>query len=172
VPVAPAAPRAPAPAAPAAKAKASFGEIDVPVPGPRFGEIDIPMGTRAAPPPARPAPAPAKPTAPVARPAPVPPPAPPAAAKPAPAPAVAAPAAAPRAQTEADLGEGRIRQIYAKYVETRRSTQESTAGVTYEKLAASLRAQADKLKASHPNRSVDYEVVIKDGKTHLKPVLR
>jgi hypothetical protein len=73
---------------------------------------------------------------------------------------------------EGDLSDGRIRQIYAKYVDTKRATQESTAGVTYEKLATSLRAQASKLKATHPDRSIDYEVVIKDGKTHLKPVLR
>ena len=57
-------------------------------------------------------------------------------------------------------------------MESKRSTQESTAGVTFEKLAASLRAQTDKLKAAHPNRAVDYEVVVKDGKTHLKPILR
>jgi hypothetical protein len=80
----------------------------------------------------------------------------------------------PSAPTRADgeLGDQRIRQIYAKYVETKRATQESTAGVTFEKLAASLRAQADKLKSAHPDKSIDYEVVVKDGKTHLKPVLR
>jgi hypothetical protein len=71
-----------------------------------------------------------------------------------------------------ELPEQRIRQIYAQYLETKRSTQESTAGVTFEKLAASLRSQTDRLKSAHPNRSVDYEVVVKDGKTHLKPVLR
>ena len=69
-------------------------------------------------------------------------------------------------------GDQRIRQIYAKYVEAKRSTQESTAGVTFEKLATSLRAQAEKLKSAHPSKSIDYEVVVKDGKTHLKPVLR
>ncbi len=73
---------------------------------------------------------------------------------------------------ESELADQRIRQIYAKYVETKRSTQESTAGVTFEKLAASLRAQATKLKSAHPSKSIDYEVVVKDGKTHLKPVLR
>ena len=78
----------------------------------------------------------------------------------------------PRAGAEGGLPDQRIRQIYAKYVETRRTTQESTAGITFEKLAASLRAQADKLRSAHPSRSVDYEVVVKDGKTHHKPVLR
>ena len=49
---------------------------------------------------------------------------------------------------------------------------ESTAGVTYERLAESLRAQAAKLRATNPARSVDYDVVIKDGKTLLKPILK
>jgi hypothetical protein len=65
-----------------------------------------------------------------------------------------------------------MRQIYAKYVEAKRSANESTAGVTYEKLAETLRAQASRLKATHPAKSVDYDVVIKDGKALLKPVLR
>jgi hypothetical protein len=82
-------------------------------------------------------------------------------------PPVASPPAVAR-----ELPDQRLRQIYAQYVATKRSTQESTAGVTFEKLAASLRAQADKLKSAHPNKSVDYEVVVKDGKTHLKPVLK
>jgi hypothetical protein len=57
-------------------------------------------------------------------------------------------------------------------VEAKRSSNESTAGVTYEKLAETLRAQAQRLKATHPAKSVDYDVVIKDGKALLKPVLR
>lgn len=73
---------------------------------------------------------------------------------------------------EDSLGEQRIRQIYAKYVETKRTANESTAGVTYEKLAATLRAQTRRLRESHPTKTVDYEVVVKDGKTQLKPILR
>lgn len=93
--------------------------------------------------------------------APVPPPV----ARPRPEPAAPVPAAS-------GLGDQRMRQIYAKYVETKRAANESTAGVTYEKLAATLRAQADKLRAQHPTKAIDYDVVIKDGKTHIKPVLR
>jgi hypothetical protein len=89
-------------------------------------------------------------------------------------PALAAPV--PRAPSPSSPGSGipeqRMRQIYAQYVQTKRATQESTAGVTFEKLAASLRAQTDRLKSVHPHKSVDYEVVVMDGKTHLRPVLR
>ncbi len=81
-------------------------------------------------------------------------------------------APAPRVAADGTLPDQRMRQIYTKYVEAKRSANESTAGVTYEKLAETLRAQADRLKVSHPAKSIDYDVVIKDGKTLLKPVLR
>jgi hypothetical protein len=71
-----------------------------------------------------------------------------------------------------ELPEQRLRQIYAKYVETKRASNESTAGVTYERLAESLRAQAARLRATNPAQSVDYDVVVKDGKTLLKPILK
>jgi hypothetical protein len=83
-------------------------------------------------------------------------------------------AAAPpaRAPAEGGLAEQRIRQIYAKYVETKRKENESTAGVTYDKLAATLRAQTQRLQASHPTKTVDYDVVVKDGRTQLRPILK
>ena len=87
-------------------------------------------------------------------------------------PSAPARAAAHRPEQESDLEEKRMRQIYAKYIETRRTANEPTAGITFEKLADSLRAQAAKLRASHPAKRVDYEVVVKDGKTLLKPILR
>jgi hypothetical protein len=81
-------------------------------------------------------------------------------------------ATARRQEQESELEEKRLRQIYSKYIETKRTANEPTAGITYEKLADSLRAQAAKLRASHPAKKVDYEVVVKDGKTLLKPILR
>jgi hypothetical protein len=81
-------------------------------------------------------------------------------------------ATARRQEQEGELEEKRLRQIYSKYIETKRTANEPTAGITYEKLADSLRAQAAKLRASHPAKKVDYEVVVKDGKTLLKPILR
>lgn len=77
-----------------------------------------------------------------------------------------------RVEDDAGLPDQRLRQIYSKYVDTRRASNESTAGLTYEKLAASLRAQAVKLKATHSKKNVDYDVIVKDGKTVLKPILR
>jgi hypothetical protein len=116
------------------------------------------------------APAPPPPPAENEAPAPEPPPPPPAA----PAPRVQPPARPRPAASGGDesLSDARIRQIYAQYVEAKRAAKESTAGVTYEGLAQQLRTQAEKLKASHPHKSVDYNVVMKDGKPTLKPILR
>jgi hypothetical protein len=184
------APRSPQAAPPPRASGAEFGALDLPFDAPP-AVVPAPLAPprRPLPPPVVPAPratAPAapRPASPAAPPRPAGPP-PVSAATPAPAPAVAqfsaapppprpsAPAARPSAPVaEGALPDQRLRQIYAKYVEAKRSSNESTAGVTYEKLAETLRAQETRLKATHPAKSVDYDVVIKDGKALLKPVLR
>jgi hypothetical protein len=70
------------------------------------------------------------------------------------------------------LSDERVRQIYTQYVETKRSMKESTASLTYENLAKSLRDSSDKLRTKHGGRSVDFEVAVKDGKTILRPVVK
>ncbi|HEX8793912.1 MAG TPA: MXAN_5187 C-terminal domain-containing protein [Polyangiaceae bacterium] len=107
-----------------------------------------------------PAPAPPRPAGPVAGPAPR---------APAPAPAPAA-AAAPRQGGE-DLPEARVRQIYAQYVEAKRRGNESTAAITYEAVAKSLRESGAKLREKL-GKPVDFEVAMKDGKAILKPVIK
>jgi hypothetical protein len=84
------------------------------------------------------------------------------------------PGSAPQrsAPRKEDLSPDRLREIYTQYVQTRRDRNESTAGITYEKLADSLKAQADKLREKHAAKKVDYEVVVKDGKTLIKPIVR
>lgn len=83
-----------------------------------------------------------------------------------------APAGHSRQQSGGVPAEPRLRQIYEQYVEARRRTNEGVAGVTYERLSASLRAQAANLRAAHPTRSVDYEVIVQGGRALLKPILR
>ena len=102
--------------------------------------------------------------------APAPPPAPPVAQKPAPPPLPKRdPPPAPR--SPADLSDDRLRQIYAQYVQTRRSQNESTAAITYDSMAKSLRESSAKLREKH-GKSVDFEVAVKDGKTILRPVVK
>lgn len=111
------------------------------------------------------APAGAKPTAPAA-----PQPAVPAVRPPAPS--------RPDAPGPAVLGEDnslspiRMRQIYGAFVEAKRRANESTATVTYEKIASNLENVAKELRAKHKARSVDFEVVLKNGKPVLKPVVK
>lgn len=65
-----------------------------------------------------------------------------------------------------------MRQLYADYVQTKRSQKESTASVTYDALARTIRDSTAKLKEKHGGKSVDFEVTVKDGKTILKPVVK
>lgn len=71
-----------------------------------------------------------------------------------------------------DISDARVRQIYEKYVQAKRDCRESTSTVTVSSLAKTLRSSAEKLKAKHEGRAVDFEVVIKNGKAVLKPVLK
>ena len=82
------------------------------------------------------------------------------------------PAEAARTQKGDDLPDGRIRQIYGAYVEAKRRCQESTAGITYERLSANLRRTAAEIQGKHPGRQIDFEVIVKDGAAVLRPVVR
>ena len=66
----------------------------------------------------------------------------------------------------------RMRQIYGAFVEAKRRANESTASVTYEKIASNLETVAKELRAKHNARSVDFEVIMKNGKPVLKPVVK
>lgn len=83
----------------------------------------------------------------------------PAAPKPAPSPAAAA------------LSDDRVRELHARLVEAKRQTQDANA-VSVEGLAKSLKATEAKLREQHKNRKIDFDVVIKDGKAVLKPIVR
>jgi hypothetical protein len=87
--------------------------------------------------------------------------------------AVAAPVrpAIPPARDADDLPEERVRQLYAQYVDTKRRQNESTAAITYDAVAKSLRDSSAKLREKH-GKAVDFEVRVKDGKTILKPVVK
>ena len=88
------------------------------------------------------------------------------------APGAVAPPVRARAPEGYNLSDERVRQIYTKYVESRRSLKESIAGVTIDTLAKSLRDSSEKLRAKHVGKAVDFEVQVKDGKTILKPIVK
>ena len=145
--------------APAPPVRSAPGAAAVPPPGPVWRKTSV--AATATPPAPRPIPEPSM--APARRPppalAPVVQAAPPA--KPAPT--------APRAP--GDLPDERVRALYAQYVEEKRRQKESTAAITYDAVARSLRESSAKLREKH-GKAVDFEVAVRDGKTILKPVLK
>jgi hypothetical protein len=84
-------------------------------------------------------------------------------------PAAQKPAAGSKA---GDLSDDRIRQLYSSYIEAKRANRESTAAITFDSLARSLRESSAKLKEKHSGKNVDFEVTVKDGKTILRPVVK
>lgn len=73
---------------------------------------------------------------------------------------------------DGELSDARLRQIYSEYVEARRRGGESTASLTYEKLAKTLRSTVPQIKAKHKVKVVDFQVVVRDGKTLIKPIVK
>jgi hypothetical protein len=71
-----------------------------------------------------------------------------------------------------NLSDDRVRALYKQYVEAKRSRQESTAAITFDGLAQTLRDSSAKLKQKHGDKQVDFEVAVKDGKTILRPVVK
>jgi hypothetical protein len=69
------------------------------------------------------------------------------------------------------LPEERVRQLYSEYIETRIKQKETVAAVTYDAVSKSLRESSAKLEEKH-GKPVDFEVIVRDGKAALKPVLR
>ncbi|HZO16360.1 MAG TPA: MXAN_5187 C-terminal domain-containing protein [Polyangiaceae bacterium] len=69
--------------------------------------------------------------------------------------------------------ERRTRQIYDEYLRARRASGEKVAGITYDKLSKSLAAQTQLLRQRHgAHTRIDYEVITKDGKTMIRPVIK
>jgi hypothetical protein len=82
-----------------------------------------------------------------------------------------APAVPPGKGSESALPDERVRQLYTQYVEAKRRANESTAAITYEGVARTLRESSSKLREKH-GKKIDFEVALKDGKVILKPVVK
>jgi hypothetical protein len=100
-----------------------------------------------------------------------------------PAPTRARPAPAPRptpkrksappiAARAKGPGEARMRQIYESYVDAKRKNNERTDRVDYETVAKSLKKMVPKLDRKHKGKRIDFQVVVKDGKVGIKPVVK
>jgi hypothetical protein len=102
-----------------------------------------------------------------ARPAPQPPPQPVRSRPQPPPPPVRASAKAP----PPGISEHRVQELHQRLVDAQRQLQ-SARPVSVEGLARTLRDAEAKLRAQHGNRKIDFDVVIKNGKAVVKPILR
>jgi hypothetical protein len=81
-------------------------------------------------------------------------------------------AVSPRTEgTQAALSEERLRELHARLIDVKRENNER-GNVSLDKLARSLRDAEAKLREKHANRRIDFDVVVKNGKAVLKPILR
>jgi hypothetical protein len=69
------------------------------------------------------------------------------------------------------LSEERVRELHARLVEMKRETKDS-GKVSVEGLAKSLKATEAKLREQHKNRNIDFDIVIRNGKAVVKPIVR
>jgi hypothetical protein len=99
-----------------------------------------------------------------------PPPEPPRAARAAPPPKPARPAAPP-AEASGGLSDDRVKELHARFLQTKRENKEA-GQVSLENLAKTLRDTENKLRSQYKNRKIDFEIVVKDGKTIVKPKVR
>ena len=79
------------------------------------------------------------------------------------------PAPAPTANA-VSVDDARLRDLHTRLQQAKLQTKE--ANVSYEGLAKSIRATEAKLREQHKNRKIDFDVVIKDGKAVVKPIVR
>lgn len=64
------------------------------------------------------------------------------------------------------------RMVFDRLVATKRQLNEPTEGLTYDAVRRSMDKQVESLREKRGARSVDFDVVVKDGKAFLKPIVR
>lgn len=83
------------------------------------------------------------------------------------APAGAKPAA-PVAAQAGQLSDQKLRAIYDAYVTAKKRCNEDTSKLSFDSVASTLRQQVPALMKQHNAKSVEFKVVIKDGKAVLR----
>jgi hypothetical protein len=78
----------------------------------------------------------------------------------------------PRPREEQQLSDERVHELYLQYIEARKVRKESSAALSYDSLAKSLRESSARLRERNAGKRVDFEVAEKDGKTILRPVVK
>ncbi|MEM1416715.1 MAG: MXAN_5187 C-terminal domain-containing protein, partial [Myxococcota bacterium] len=76
----------------------------------------------------------------------------------------------PPRKSRSALDEARMRKIYESYVAARRRNNEPVENLKFETMQRRLQRMVPKLQEKHGTRTIDFKVVLKDGKVGLKPV--
>lgn len=69
------------------------------------------------------------------------------------------------------LSEQQLRSLYDRYVSAKTRNNES-ADINYEKLARKVSAMVPELQKKHAGKQIDFDVVIRNGRVALKPVVK
>jgi hypothetical protein len=78
----------------------------------------------------------------------------------------------PKEGTGATLSDDRLKKIYEAYLLAKRECREDTDGLTFDRVAQRIRAQIPELVKQANGKSIDFKVVIRDGKAMLRAVAR
>jgi hypothetical protein len=82
------------------------------------------------------------------------------------------PASSPKAAPKpAGVTDERIRELHGRLIDAKRQVNDA-GKVSVDGLTKSLRAAESRLRQQHGDRRIDFDVVIKDGKAVVKPILR
>jgi hypothetical protein len=89
-------------------------------------------------------------------------------------PVVTAPTAPTRATapvaSDGSISESKMKAIFDAYMKAKKRCNEDTSKVSYDAMAATLKKQVPELMKQHNAKSIDFKVVIKDGKAVLRAV--
>ncbi|MDQ3264847.1 MAG: hypothetical protein M3Y59_14460, partial [Myxococcota bacterium] len=68
------------------------------------------------------------------------------------------------------LSDTKLRAVFDAYVTAKKHCQEDTSKLSYEQVAANLRKQVPELMKKSGAASVEFKIVIKDGKAVLRAI--
>jgi hypothetical protein len=73
-------------------------------------------------------------------------------------------------QKAPDIPDDKLRRLYDTYLVARQRCGEPTDGISYESVAARIRAQVPQLLEKHKAKNIEFKVVIKGGRAVLKAI--
>jgi hypothetical protein len=94
----------------------------------------------------------------------------PAKAAPPTAPAAAARPPAPPAAAAGGVADRQMRELYTQYIAAKKQCGEDVSRLTYDAVSKSVQKQVPDIMARYKAKSVEFKVVVKDGKATLKAV--